>query len=206
MKKAVVYLAVFLISILSSITQAVAAPPENFTAEMAITDLTMSIAKMGSKTRIETQSAPGLVTILSADEKKIIYLSTKTKKYVEEPMKTTLAPMYGNDLVVEKKPIGPQTIAGHRCERYDAVFSIKDQPNEKLEAMIWEAVDLGNLIIRYEYETKDSEGKSTIVTAQLRNIVTGGAKSSMFAVPKGYTKVKSLSELTTGASNSGKEK
>ncbi|QWR76528.1 DUF4412 domain-containing protein [Candidatus Magnetomonas plexicatena] len=205
MKRAVICLVVF-ISMLLSVTEAVCAPPENFTAEMTVMDMTMKIAKMGSKTRIEAHSAPGLVTILLSDDKKIIYLSTKAKKYALDLMQSSLAPMYEDDLVLEKRPIGTQTIAGHRCERYDALFSRKDRPDEKLEAMIWEAEDLGNLIIRYEYETKDSEGKSTVVTAQLRNIVIGGAKASMFAIPKGYKKVSSVSKLTTNAATSGKEK
>ncbi|MEO5356489.1 MAG: hypothetical protein H7844_04230 [Nitrospirae bacterium YQR-1] len=198
MKKPFIYTVVFLALILISTTEVFSAPPENFTAEMTVSGLTMKMAKMGNNTRIENQSMPGLVSIFLGDEKKIIYLSTAKKKYVRENMTETPPPMFGNDVVFDKKPLGPQTIDGHPCEKYDAVFYKKDKPDEKIEAIIWEAADFGNLIIRYEYEAKDTEGKSTMITAQLRNIQTGTAKSYMFELPKDYKKVAYVSELTTG--------
>ena len=51
------------------------APPDNYTAQMNVGGMTMPMAKMGDKTRMENPKMPGLVTIIYKAEKKTIMLS-----------------------------------------------------------------------------------------------------------------------------------
>jgi hypothetical protein len=103
-------------------------------------------------------------------------------------------------VVVEKKQIGSETIDGHPCNRYDSVFYIKDKPAEKYKAIIWEAKDLGGLVIRTETALppeKARGGKNKIVN-EIKEVKVGAAKSSMFEVPKDYRKVENMMEMMGG--------
>ncbi len=83
--------------------------------------------------------------------------------------------------------------------KYDAVIYLKDRPNEKHKAVIWEAQDLGGLPIRSEMtlpeRTPQKAGGLSKMVTELKEIKVGAASASMFEIPKGYKKVDSMMEM-----------
>ena len=199
------FLSVILVALLLSIwlipSPGLAGPPDNYTAKMVMEGMTMPVAKMGNKMRAENPMMQGLVTIHFMDSRKMIMMSTTNKTYMEQDMKQEGAPSIDDPrVVVEKKQIGSETIDGHPCNKYDSVFYIKDKPAEKYKAIIWEAKDLGGLVIRSETALppeKARGGKDKIVN-EIKEIKVGAAKSSMFEVPKDYRKVENMMEMMGG--------
>jgi hypothetical protein len=198
-KKRTVVLA--LTAILACIVMAAnlwSAPPDNFTATMVMGGMSMPMAKMGQKTRVETQMMQNLITINLLDQKKTIMISPGNKSYFEQPMQKDKTPnTMDPNVVVEKKKLGSETIDGHPCIKYDAVVYFKDRPAEKYKTVVWEAQDLGGLPIRNEMdmpEGKKMGGSGKIVT-EMKNIKVGAAQASMFEVPRDYKKAGSMQEL-----------
>ncbi|MBI5605125.1 MAG: hypothetical protein HY879_17455 [Deltaproteobacteria bacterium] len=179
-------------------TLALAAPPDNFTAKLMIMGMSMPMAKMGSKTRMENMMIGGLVTISMMDVNKSITMNTKNKTYFESAIKEKVPSLYDPKVVIEKKKIGSETIDGHPCIKSDAVFYLKDKPQEKFNAVLWEAQDLGGLPIRNEMVVPESKtkgpGPAKIVT-EIKDIKVGAANAGMFEVPKDYQKVSSMNEV-----------
>jgi hypothetical protein len=142
-----------------------------------------------------------MVNIHFMDSRKMIMMSTRNKTYLEQAMRQEGAPSIDDPrVVVEKKQIGSETIDGHPCNKYDSVFYIKDKPAEKYKAIIWEAKDLGGLVIRSETALppeKARGGKNKIIS-EIKEIKVGAAKSSMFEVPKDYRKVENMMEMMGG--------
>jgi len=163
--------------------------------------MVMPIAKMGNKMRAENPMMQGLVTIHYLDSGRMIMVSTANKTYMEQEKPAERAPSIDDPrVVVEKKSIGSETIDGHPCTKYDAVFYLKDKPAEKYKALIWEAKDLGGLAIRNETmlpPEKAPGGKSKVVT-ELKEVKVGAAQASMFEVPKDYRKVNDMMEMMGG--------
>jgi hypothetical protein len=199
------FLSVILVSSLLIVwlipSPALAGPPDNYTAKMVMEGMTMPIAKMGNKMRTENPMMQGMVTIHFMDSRKMIMMSTTNKTYMEQATRQEGAPSIDDPrVVVEKKQIGSETIDGHPCNKYDSVFYIKDKPAEKYKAIIWEAKDLGGLVIRSETALppeKARGGKNKIIS-EIKEIKVGAAKSSMFEVPKDYRKVENMMEMMGG--------
>jgi hypothetical protein len=178
-------------------TMAFAAPPDNFTAKMVTMGMTMPMAKMGNKTRVENVMMGGLVTISLLDQRKTIMMNTNSKTYFEKAMEDKVPSMHDPRAVVEKKKIGSDTLDGHPCVKYDAVVYFKDHPQDKFNSVLWEAQDLGGFPIRYELampEVKKAGGPDKIVT-EFKEIKLGAATPAMFDVPKDYKKAASMNEV-----------
>ena len=179
----------------------IAGPPDNYTATMVMEGMTMPIAKMGNKMRAENPMMQGMISIHFMDSRKMIMMSTTNKTYMEQEMQKEGAPSIDDPrVVIEKKQIGSETIDGHPCNKYDSVFHIKDKPAEKYKAILWEAKDLGGLVIRSETALppeKARGGRNKIVN-ELKEIKVGAAKASMFEVPKDYRKVQNMMEMMGG--------
>ncbi len=187
-------LAVFFI-ILSTVAQA--APPDNFTAKMVVMGISMPMAKMGNKTRIENVMVEGLVTISLMDQKKSLTMNTKNKTYFESAVNDKVPSVHDPRTVIEKKKIGTESFDGHPCIKYEAVFYLKEKPQEKFKAVIWEAQDLGGLPIRNEMavpEGKKAGGPGKLVT-EFKEIKVGAATAAMFDIPRDYKKVNSMNEV-----------
>jgi hypothetical protein len=190
----------FIVFLFSAFAQA--APPDNFICKMNLMGMSMPMAKMGNKSRVENVMFGGLVTINYMDQKKTITMNTKDKTYFEQttPQERELS-IYNPYVVIEKKKIGTETIDGHPCIKYNAVFYLKERPQEKRNSVIWEAQDLGGLSIKNEVtipENKRREGDPNKLTSEMKEIKIGAAKASMFEVPKDYKKVGSMSEVMGG--------
>lgn len=183
-----------------------AAPPDNFTAKMVVMGMSMPMAKMGNKTRMENVAMGGLVTISLTDAGKSISLNTKNKTYFEQTIQEKVPSIYGSNVVVEKKKVGSETFDGHPCIKYDAVFYKKDKPQEKFKALLWEAQDLGGLPVRHEIEVPEAKkmGGSGKMLSELKEIKTGAATAAMFEVPQGYKKVNSMNEVMGLGAGPGK--
>ena len=128
-------------------TLAFAAPQDNFTAKMVTMGMTMPMAKLGNKTRVENVMMGGLVTISLMDQRKTIMMNTNSKTYFEKAMEEKVPSVHDPRAVVEKKKIGSETIDGHPCIKYDTVVYYKDKPQEKFNMVLWEAQDLGGFQI-----------------------------------------------------------
>lgn len=165
--------------------------PGNYTATMVVAGMEMQMAKMGDRMRTENPVMKHVVTLALMDQKKTISFSTKNQKYFEEPMKQDTPSIYGPDVQIDKKKVGTEEIGGHPCVIYDAVIYAKDKPDEKYDAKLWEAKDLGGLVIRSEMRMN---GSGAMVT-ELRNIQLGAAKKDMFVVPEGYQPATSMAEV-----------
>jgi hypothetical protein len=179
----------------------VAGPPDNYTATLIVEGMSMPIAKMGDKTRSENPMMQGMVNLHLMDAKKMIMMSSANKTYLEQPLDPKEAPSIEDPrVVVEKKELGSETIDGHPCTKYDSVFYLKDNPSEKYKAILWEAKDMGGLIIRNETTLppgKMGSGEQKVVS-ELKDVKLGAAKASMFEVPKDYRKVNNMMEMMGG--------
>jgi hypothetical protein len=182
------------------------APPDNYTAQMSMGGMTMPMAKMGDKTRIENPMMQGLVTITYKAEKKTIMLSVPNKAFLEQPLQERTPNLQDPDVVAEKKKIGSEKVDGHPCTKYDVVFYRKEKPDEKFKAVVWEAEDLGGLPIRQEIDFPEARkggapgkvGGPGKMVIEMKEIKVGGARASMFEVPKDFKKVSSMPELMGG--------
>jgi hypothetical protein len=187
-----------LMTLLGYLGPVMAAPPDNFTAKMMIGGMSMPMAKMGNKTRSETGMLQGLYTVHDGGAKKTIMISPSSKAYFEQGLETKKTPsVYDQDVVMDKKKIGSETIDGHPCIKSEMTFYHKDTPNQKYRGTVWEAQDLGGLPIRTEMivpEMKKAGGDGKMVM-ELKDIKVGAATAAMFEVPKDYKKVNSMQEL-----------
>jgi hypothetical protein len=177
-----------------------AASSDNFTAIMVSSGMEMPMAKMGTKSRVENPAMKGLVTISLADAKKTIMLNTAGKTYFEQPIQDQQsAPnIHDADMVFDKKKVGTDTIDGHPCVKYDAVFYRKSKPEEKYKAVIWEAQDLKEFNIQSEITVPPNPkhpGSGGKMVMKFKDIKLGAATASMFEVPGDYRKVNSMQEV-----------
>ncbi|MBF0119086.1 MAG: DUF4412 domain-containing protein [Desulfobacterales bacterium] len=172
--------------------------PDNFTAKMVMEGMSMPMAKLGDKTRTENPMMKGMVIIHLGESGKTYVLSSSSKTFTEMPKQEEQPTIYDPRAVIEKKEIGKETIDGHPCIKYDTTFYMKDKPNEKYKAIMWEAQDLSGLPIQNEVTMpKDSPmgGKGGKVVMKLKDIKMGAAKASMFEIPANYKKVNSIMEM-----------
>lgn len=183
---------------------AFAAPPDNYTAKMLMEGMTMPIARMGTKMRSENPMLQGMVNIMLPDAHKMIIMSTVNKTYIEQPLEEKGVPSLDDPrVVIEKKDIGADTIDGHPCTKYAAVIYMKDKAAEKYQAVLWEAKDLGGLVIRNETTLPPGKGmgKKGKIVNELKEIKVGAAKTAMFEIPDGYRKAGTIMEVMGGAGN-----
>jgi hypothetical protein len=132
--------------------------------------------------------------------KKTIMMNKVSKTYDEQPIqdreKTPNA--YDPEMVIEKKKVGADTIDGHPCIKYDAVFYRKSKPEEKYNATLWEAQDLKDFNIQTEMTVPANPkypGSGGKMVMKFKDIKLGAAKAAMFEVPADYTKVNSVQEV-----------
>jgi hypothetical protein len=191
----------FLFCVWAIAAPAAAGQPDNYTATLVMEGMSMPIARMGAKMRSENPMMQGLVSLHLTDSQKNIMMSSTNKTYMEQPIEPQQAPSLDDPrVVVEKKEIGSETIDGHPCVKYDSVFYMKDNPSEKYKAILWEAKDLGGLVVRNETTLppgKTGKGGQRIVT-ELKDVKLGAANASMFEVPKDYRKVDNMMEMMGG--------
>ncbi len=191
---------IFMAGILLTGLSSFAAPPDNFTATMVSSGMEMPMAKMGARSRVENPGMKGLVTISLADAKKTIMMNRIGKTYYEQPVqKQERTPdVYDPDMVFDKKKVGTDTIDGHPCIKYDAVFYRKSKPEEKHKATIWEAQDLKDFTIQTEVTVPANpnyQGSGGKMIMKFKDIRLGAATASMFEVPGDYRKVNSVQEV-----------
>jgi hypothetical protein len=191
---------IFIASIVFSGMAVFAAPPENFTATMVSQGMEMPMARMGSKSRVENPGMKGVVTIALGDAKTTIMINTTTKTYYEQSTqeRDQMPTVYDRDVVFEKKKVGNETIDGHPCIKYDAVYYRKSKPDEKHKATVWEAQDLKEFPIQTEITVPSNPkypGSGGKMVMKYKDVKLGAATASMFEVPSGYAKVNSAQEV-----------
>jgi hypothetical protein len=163
----------------------------------------MPMARMGTKSLVENPGMQDVVTISLGDVKKTIIMNKATKTYHEQPIqdgeKTPNA--YDPEMVIEKKKMGTDTIDGHPCIKYDAVFYRKNKPEEKYKATLWEAQDLKDFNIQTEMTLPPNPnfpGSRGKMLMKFKDIKLGAAKASLFEVPGDFKKVNSVQEVMMG--------
>ncbi|WP_420266860.1 hypothetical protein [Candidatus Magnetominusculus dajiuhuensis] len=209
MLKRIIVMSLFAALALSA--YAFAAPPDNYTGKMVMmgTGISIDMAHLGDKTRTESPAIKGLVSISMPAQKKSVSMYVPGKVYFEHTYDSSQGPsLHDSNVVFEKKKIDKETIDGHPCEKSETVYYTKDKPDDKYKATIWEATDLGGLIIRYEMKMADMKkpimpgNTNQSVVTEIKDIKVGAATASMFEVPKDYKKVSTMQELMSGAINS----
>ncbi len=173
--------------------------PDNYTATMVTMGIEMPMAKMGSKSRVENPMMNGVVTITEVGSGKVIMMSTAGKTFLEQVAQDEVPSIDDPGVVVEKKKTGTETLDGHACVTYDIVLYKKDNPEEKYRGRVWEAIDLGGLVIRNEMEVPEAKqaGGGTMVFS-LKDVKIGAATPAMFEVPSDYRRVDNVMELMSG--------
>ncbi|MBF0566744.1 MAG: hypothetical protein HQK89_16080 [Nitrospirae bacterium] len=189
----------FLPVVLTSYGKIYAAAPDNYTARMVMNTFSMDFVRMGKKTRVDNPMLKGMITISIPEESKTITIFEPGKTYFEQSFnyKEGKPTPIDIDVVMEKRKAGTDRVDGHPTTRYEVTYYHKSNPGKKYNATIWEANDIGGLIIRYEMsgeETNGPAGKSR-PTMELKDIRIGGAKSAMFEVPQRFRKASSMQEL-----------
>ena len=189
-----------IIALLFSGSSVLAAQPDNFTATMVSSGMEMPMARMGAKSRIENPGMKDVATISLGDVKKTIMINKATKTYYEQPMqeRENAPNAYDPEMVIEKKKVGADTIDGHPCIKYEAVFYRKSKPEEKYNAILWEAQDLKDFNIQTEMTLPPNPkypGSRGKMVMKFKDIKLGAAKASLFEVPGDYTKVNSIQEV-----------
>lgn len=160
------------------------------------------IAVRGEKRRVEGQfDGSTLVKILRPDLGKVWQYRPSTRRILEEawsqdelvpgyPLEPRFDPAaYAQRFNAEFKQIGDGVHGIHPCDRYQMTFPSGDR------VTVWAARDFERLPVRVEHEKKDSSNLFQSVSNTQLLDVRIGADASLFEKPKGYTPVKSYSEL-----------
>lgn len=161
------------------------------------------IAVAGEKRRIEGDfDGSKLVKVFRPDLGKIWQLRPSTRRILEEtwsptdelvpgyPLEPRFDPAaYAQRFGGEIRQIGDGVHGIHPCDRYLLSLPSGDR------VTIWAARDLERLPVRVEHEKKDAtEHWQSVSDTQLLDVRIG-ADADLFEKPKGYTPVKSYSEL-----------
>jgi hypothetical protein len=162
------------------------------------------IAVRGEKRRVEGQfDGSPLVKILRPDLGKIWQYRPSTRKILDEPWSATdeLVPgypleprfdpaAYAHRFGGEIRQIGDGVHGIHPCDRYEMRLPSGDH------VTVWAARDFERLPVRIEHEKKDATNQRQSVFSDTQLLdVRIGADADLFEKPKGYTPVRSYSEL-----------
>lgn len=187
-----------LILIFSMMTTSCASKePNNYTATMVVMGMEMEMVRLGDWTRTENPMMKGVTTLTLPDQEKMIVMSSETKSYYEESLPPETSSVYDPRNIWDKKTkVGKEKIDGHPCVKYDATFHLKHHPDKTYQAMIWEATDLNNLVIKSEMAMPEAAGPhGGKMVMEMKNIRLDTADRSMFNVPTNYEKVGSMMEV-----------
>jgi len=161
-----------------------------------------AIAVRGEKKRVEGDfDGSQLVKIVRPDLKKVWQFRPSTRKLLEEPWQPTdeIVPGYPLDPAFDPQAYASRfratvqriddAVAGiHPCERYLFALPSGDR------VTVWVARDLERLPVKVEHEKKKDEDLAPFKVVELLDIRIG-ADPDLFEKPKGYTVVKSYSDL-----------
>ena len=161
-----------------------------------------SIAVRGEKRRVEGDfDGSKLVKILRPDLKKVWQFRPSTKRILEQDWEPTdeivpgypLEPRFDPAAYADRfhaavKRIDDGIHGIHPCERYLLTLPSGDR------VTVWVARDLERLPVKIEHEKKKEDESQAFRTVQLLDVRIG-ADPDLFEKPKGYTPVRSYSEL-----------
>ncbi len=80
----------------------------------------------------------------------------------------------------KKETIGTETVNGHPCVKQRVTISVNGEPIA--EATVWEATDLGGMVIRHE-TTEPNKG---LAVTEVKRISFAPPPEPLFSVPSGY--------------------
>lgn len=185
------------LSLLSVLAVGSIASAAEYSADMVMKMGTMTlkhhIAVKGDMMRQETNVPGGKgqqIVIVRPDKKTVWMLDVNAKKYMEMPMNDRVgaskkwADMAKGGKFV--KAAGTQTINGYLCDKYKIHQSEKDKKSGKtisMDGTIWVSRKLN-----YEMKMDQSTPKGSM-SMEMQNIKEKSQPSSLFDLPKGYTKM-----------------
>ncbi|MBI5903687.1 MAG: DUF799 family lipoprotein [Deltaproteobacteria bacterium] len=120
-------------------------------------------------------------------EKKAYILYPEMKIYLEKG----LVHARGEDVRIERKRIGEETIDGHRCVKYAVRITAND--GSVHNGTSWEARDLGGFLIRYE-----SEEQGVRVVMEIKNVRLVSPPEALFRISDDYTRAESMMDIFAG--------
>ncbi|MBI5827283.1 MAG: DUF799 family lipoprotein [Deltaproteobacteria bacterium] len=120
-------------------------------------------------------------------EKKAYILYPEMKRYLEKE----LVRARGEDVRIERRRLGEETIDGHRCVKYAVRITAND--GSVHNGTMWEARDLGGFLIRYE-----SEEQGVRVVIELKNVRLVSPPEALFIISDDYTRADSMMDIFAG--------
>jgi hypothetical protein len=157
------------------------------------------IAVHGSLRRKGPKDGPALVLDVAARKAFRLDPATTTARDVEFsevvgelPGGIPLAPGFDEKKEAARRNLslyhneGDEVFAGHACTlwRFDDDPAVTGSPT----TTYWVAADLDGLVVRYDRETTDENGKMRKSSVSLTDVRVG-ADSRLFAVPKGWMRI-----------------
>ncbi len=126
------------------------------------------------------------VSIVRPDQKLVYMVFPNLNAYCAEPLQGG-SPTDAASAKIEKKELGKETVDGHPCVKSLVTITTK---NEKIEATVWEAMDLKNFPVKSQYSSKEGS-----VVATFKNLKLDKPAAALFEPPAGATKYKNAQEL-----------
>ncbi|MGJ5817663.1 hypothetical protein [Paludibaculum fermentans] len=159
-----------------------AAPPADIAADLVMLEggqviETMKFYASGTRTRLESQLAGGLVNIVRRDRGVVWTLVPGKRQYTEKTLEANLAmqdPASDPPGLISKQRTGSSVVAGQPCTTYRLTIAGPRGRNMQATSCYSEALALGLRM--------DVMG----VVSELRNLRLGAQPAHLFEIPSGY--------------------
>lgn len=150
---------------------------------------TSKIYVQGTKARME--SGPQGYSIVRPDKNLVWMVMPEQKSYMEMRFDPSKQPRTGEKVQgeVSRKLLGPETVDGHPCQKYEVTYKDKETSQKMYQ---WMATD-----IKFPVRTAAVDGAWMV---EYKNIRLGSQPDSLFEVPSGFQKAgMTLPDMGAGA-------
>lgn len=120
-------------------------------------------------------------------EMKAYIIYPEMKRYMEKD----LVRPRGEDVGIERRRLGEETVDGHRCVKY--AVRITEKSGAVHNGTSWEAKDLGGFLIRYE-----SEEQGMRFVMELKNVRLVSPPDALFRISDDYTRAENMMDIFVG--------
>lgn len=159
---------------------ALAGPPTSYTAEQVVqlagTTVVSTIRVQGDKRRVESrQGQAEVVSIQRPDRGEVWFLWPHMRAYTTRPLpppsSTEADPKAGE----EREILGTEAVGQYQAQKIRVTG--KSAQGQPVVYYVWEARNLGGLVVRRQ---------SSLGQVELRNVVIGAQPDHLFEIPDGY--------------------
>ncbi len=122
------------------------------------------------------------IFISRPDKKSVLSIFPRAKSYLEVAMTKDEALAANKTYIINKVPLGKETIDGHPCEK-DNVTLTGDK-GDKLETMVWYAADMKDFPIQIQMPA----GEGTVAIMTFKDVKLTRPDAKQFEAPAGLTR------------------